>query len=258
MIISRSNEKVKELKKLKADKKFAFLDNPKLINEAVSAGFELKYLLVNGENKPLELQHINKDCEVIELHSSIFEIFADTCNSQGVIGVIKNSNKKLAKPKSNFLILDTLQDPGNIGTLLRTALGANFLDVYLLDCVNLTNDKLIRSSMGAAFKLNVYECSKSEFVEFSKGFLKDFDIYTTEMHGENIFDIVPSKQFGIVLGNEGNGVSKEMFDLATKSISIPMANGLESLNVGVAGAIAMYQLNKKNIQIWCNHFTKYI
>lgn len=250
MIISRNNEKVKELKKLKADKKFAFLDNPKVIKEAICAGFDLKYLLINCETKANNAEKFDfnvQNCEIIELNDSTFKLFADTCNSQGLIGVVENVSKTLNKPNTNFLVLDNLQDPGNVGTLLRTALGANFLDVYMVDCVSLTNDKLIRSSMGAAFKLNVYECSKSDFLAFQKQSLKNFDIYVGHMQGENVFNVKVEKQFGIVLGNEGNGVSKEMFEIANKKISIPMANNLESLNVGVAGAILMYELNKNNV-----------
>lgn len=250
MIISRNNEKIKELKKLKADKKFAFLDNPKVIKEAICAGFDLKYLLINCETKANNAEKFDfnvQNCEIIELNDSTFKLFADTCNSQGLIGVVENVGKTLNKPNTNFLVLDNLQDPGNVGTLLRTALGANFLDVYMLDCVSLTNDKLIRSSMGAAFKLNVYECSKSDFLAFQKQRLKNFDIYVGYMQGENVFNVKVEKQFGIVLGNEGNGVSKEMFEIANKKISIPMANNLESLNVGVAGAILMYELNKNNV-----------
>ncbi len=250
MIISRNNEKVKELKKLKADKKFAFLDNPKVIKEAICAGFDLKYLLINCETKSNNAEKFDfnvQNCEIIELNDSTFKLFADTCNSQGLIGVVENVGKTLNKPNTNFLVLDNLQDPGNVGTLLRTALGANFLDVYMVDCVSLTNDKLIRSSMGAAFKLNVYECSKSDFLAFQKQRLKNFDIYVGHMQGESVFNVKVEKQFGIVLGNEGNGVSKEMFEIANKKISIPMANNLESLNVGVAGAILMYELNKNNV-----------
>lgn len=250
MIISRNNEKVKELKKLKADKKFAFLDNPKVVKEAINAGFNLKYLLINCEvraNNAENFEFNSKNCEIVELNDSTFKLFADTCNSQGVIGVVENVCKELDEPNSNFLVLDNLQDPGNVGTLLRTALGANFLNVYMVDCVSLTNEKLIRSSMGAAFKLNIYECTKSEFMTFQKQSLKKYDIYVGNMQGENVFDVTMKNQFGIILGNEGNGVSKEMFEIANKKISIPMANNLESLNVGVAGAILMYELNKNNI-----------
>ena len=250
MIISRNNEKVKELKKIKADKKFAFLDNPKVVKEAINAGFNLKYLLINCEvraNNAEKFDFNSKNCEVVKLNDSTFKLFADTCNSQGVIGVVENVCKKLDEPNSNFLVLDNLQDPGNVGTLLRTALGANILNVYMVDCVSLTNEKLIRSSMGAVFKLNIYECSKSEFMIFQKQSLKKYDIYVGNMQGENVFDVTVKNQFGIILGNEGNGVSKEMFEIANKKISIPMANNLESLNVGVAGAILMYELNKNNI-----------
>lgn len=247
MITSKNNEKIKLLKQLQKDKNFAFLDNPKLIKEAQNAGFEILYLLINNEK--LIDQYYDIQClERIEVNDVVFKLFSNTCNSQGVIGIIKNVEQKLGIPQGNFLILDSLQDPGNIGTLIRTACGANFKDIYLIDCVNLMNDKLIRSSMGAIFKLNIYECTKTEFLDFRKNNLKNIDIYVGDLQGENVFNVVPNKQFGIILGNEGNGVCDEMKKIATKSVSIPMKNKLESLNVAVAGAILMYELNKNNIK----------
>lgn len=247
MIISKSNEKIKLLKQLQKDKNFAFLDNPKLIKEAQNAGFEILYILINSEklnDKFNDIQCLDR----IEVNDAVFKLFSNTCNSQGVIGIIKNFEQKLDMPKGNFLILDSLQDPGNIGTLLRTACGANFKDVYLVNCVNMMNDKLIRSSMGAIFKLNIYECTKTEFLDFRNNILKNIEIYVGDLQGENVFDVAPNKQFGIILGNEGNGVCDEMKKIVTKSVSIPMKNNLESLNVAVAGAILMYELNKNNIK----------
>ena len=242
MITSKDNQIFKQLKLLKQNKQYLFLDNPKLIEEAICAGFTLEYLIVNA-NKKSNLTFNAKN--IVEFNESLFNVFTSTCNSQGLLGVIENKTKALKPPENNFLILDNLQDPGNVGTILRTALGANFKDVYLVDCVNVLNDKLVRSSMGAIFKLNVYECEKNDFLNFAKSNFHS-DIYVADMNGESVFEVTPKASFGIVLGNEGNGVSKEMFSISTKTIKIPMQNNLESLNVAVAGSILMYELNKKN------------
>ena len=248
IICSTSNETIKQLKKLQKDKSYIFLDNPKMISEAFNAGYLLEYLIVK-ENKSDKIGNL-KSNNVVEVSSSVFEIFSNTCNSQGVVAVIKNNYKQLKAPQNNFLNLDNLQDPGNVGTLIRSALGANFNDIYLVDCVNLFNDKLVRSSMGAMFKLNVYESSKNDFLSMvqQENLKNKFNIFAGDMSGKNIFEISCKDKIGIIVGNEGNGISKEMYQVATDVVSIPMANELESLNVGVAGSILMFELNKNNLK----------
>ena len=157
------------------------------------------------------------------------------------MGVIKLQNRAIQPPNGNYLVLDELQDPGNVGTLIRSALGANFLDIYLLNSVNISNEKLIRSSMGAIFKTKIYQVSKDEFISNYKKWNKP--LYVCDMDGENIYKTHISNNAGIVVGNEGNGVSAEIRGISTGSISIPMKNGLESLNAGVSGSIIMYHLS---------------
>ena len=246
MITSKENEKIKNLKQLLKNKQYLFIDNPKVVLEAVDGGYVLECLIVNGENSGADLTKFEKFKEkMIEVNSAVFKLFSTTCNSQGIIGVIKNKERQLATPKGNFVVLDALQDPGNVGTILRSALGADYKDIYLVDCVNALNDKLVRSSMGAIFKLNIYECTKSEFLDFQKDLRAD--LYVGHMQGENVFELNAQAPFGIIVGNEGNGVSKEMFEIANKKVCVPMKNNLESLNVGVAASLIMYILNKENI-----------
>ena len=234
MITSIQNEKIKYLKKLLKDKDYLFLDNPKLIDEAVNSGKSLEYLIVK-ENYSGKTDYGG---EILLVSDNVFKLFAQTINSQGVVGIIKFCKKKLELPVGNFLVLDEVQDPGNVGTLIRSSLGANFNDVYLLNCARIS-DKVVRSSMGAIFKLNVYECSKDEFISICT----NKNMFYADMNGENIFNKQFSENVGIVIGNEGNGVSKEIKKICKSSISIPMANGLESLNASVAGSIIMYQIN---------------
>ena len=230
------NPKVKELKKLMTDKSLVFFDNPKLVEEAYMAGHQIIYLI----KKEGYAGKTDYGGEVVELSSNVYKAFSSTQNSQGLIGVVKFSYPPLTKPKGNFLVLDGLQDPGNIGTLIRSALGANFLDIYLVNTAKANNEKVVRSTMGAIFKTRLYPCTKLEFItEFKKW---NLPLLACDMDGENIYKTTFSKQLGIVIGNEGNGVSTEMFSLATKTISIPMKNNLESLNAAIAGAIVMYQI----------------
>lgn len=236
ILTSMQNPKVKELKKLMADKSLVFFDNPKLVEEAYIAGHQIIYLI----KQEGYLGKTDYGGELIEVSENVFKSFSTTQSSQGLIGVVRFNFNKLEKPKGNFLVLDGLQDPGNIGTLIRSALGANFLDIYLVDTAKATNDKVIRSSMGAIFKTRICQCKKDEFIKIFKSW--NLPLLSCNMNGESIYTTTYPKQVGVMVGNEGNGVSADMQALCTKIISIPMQNSLESLNAGVSGSIVMFQI----------------
>ena len=130
-------------------------------------------------------------------------------------------------------------NPGNVGTLIRSAVGTGFLDIYLISCASVTNPKTVRSTMGALFKANIYEVDE-KFVKTLK--VWNQTVYVADMDGENIFETSFQQNCGIIVGNEGQGVSDELIEIATNKISIPMKNNLESLNAGVSGSIIMYQI----------------
>lgn len=234
MINSKQNEIYKNLVKLKKDKNFLFLDSPKLIKEAINAGYDVECIILREKEKCLL-----SGFQTIEFSTSLFENLQSTINSQGQIAVIKNTKKTIKAPTGNFLVLDEVQDPGNVGTLIRSAVGFDFKDIYLINSVNVLNEKLVRSSMGGVFNANVYEMSREEFVAFYNENLKGYDLVCADMNGKNIFEKQNLKNVGLVVGNEGNGVSEQMRTLCKKTISIPMQNNLESLNVAVAGSIIM-------------------
>ncbi len=237
ILASMQNEKIKMLKKLMADKSLMFFDNPKLIQEAFDAGHNIIYII----KKEGYVGKTDYGGEVVEVTENVFKNFSSTVNSQGLIGVVHFQEPNFKKPIGNFLVLDGLQDPGNVGTLLRSALGSNFLDVYLLDSVKITNSKVVRSSMGAIFKLNIYQLSKQTFLEQFKNW--NIPLVVCDMNGQNVFDVNQWGNCGVVVGNEGNGVSQEIKNIATKTIKIPMSNNLESLNAGVSGSIVMFLIN---------------
>ena len=222
------------------DKSLVFLDNPKLILEAKNSGNDVLYLIKN------ELYEGKTDYggETVEVSKNVFKTFSSTESSQGLIGVVKLNPKSIAAPIGNFLVMDEIQDPGNAGTLIRSALGANFLDIYMLDSVKITNDKLLRASMGAIFKTRIYQITKQEFISNFKSWNKD--LYICDMNGNSIYNEQHKTNIGIVVGNEGNGVSTELRNIANYSIKIPMQNGLESLNAGVSGSIIMYQIQNSS------------
>jgi TrmH family RNA methyltransferase len=241
-IFSKQNSFIKDLKKQKLkNSSLLFLDNPKSINDVISYGLSPRFVLVDKEKQAkLELP---EGAEVVLTNDEIIKMFASTITPQGIVAVFEFLPKKPKVPQGNYLVLDGLQDAGNIGTLLRSALGANFQDVFLIDSVHITNTKIVRSSMSAVLRLGIYEMSREDFCSFAKQ--NGLSLAKCDMDGINIFETIPNTPVGIVVGSEGSGVSKEVASLCKTNISIPMANGLESLNAGVAGSIIMFEITNK-------------
>ncbi len=230
MITSTQNDLIKQLLELKKQKNILCLDNPKLISEAKMCGYKVLYVLTNSQNA--------KEDE-IQVSDNVLKKFSNTITTQGTIALIECQAKTPKPPDGNFLILDNVQDPGNVGTLIRSAVGANFLDIYLINCAGAYSDKVVRSTMGAIFRCNVYEVDYN-FLQELKTWKKE--ILIADMNGKNIYDCKFNNQVGVVIGNEGHGVSEELKNIATSKISLPMQNNLESLNAGVSGSIIMYQI----------------
>lgn len=240
-MLKASANLIKDLKKQKrTNPNLLFLDNPKIIKDALKAGHKPKLALTSNEGK-FEFPYLDSE-KIFLTEKSVIEDLSDVKTPQGACVILEYIQHIVEKPKSNFLVLDGLQDPGNVGTLIRTAKASGFNDVYLIDSVRETNMKMIRSSAGASFNINLYSISREDFIKFAKD--NKLLLLKTDMKGENIFNFESKKQIGVVIGNEGQGVSKEISKICQKSVSIPMKEGIESLNAGVSGAIIMYQINK--------------
>lgn len=237
-ITSASNQIVKEIKKLKKDRSFLFLDNPKLILEAVESGRKLEFVIVES-GKENRFNKIVGETNLV-VSSGVFKTLSSAEQSQGVLALVKNEAKKFKPPCGNFLVLDEVQDPGNVGTLLRSALAFGFNDVYLINCASLANEKVVRSTMGAIFKLNAIEISREEFVKKFEG----KNLVAGQMNGANILNEKIALPVGVVVGNEGNGVSNEIKKIS-KGVSIEMEKCVESLNASVAGSILMFEIKKE-------------
>lgn len=233
MIESVNNERVKNIIKLKnvkyRDEEGLFIvEGPHLVKEAKMAGV-LKEAYTIDERYEGELVSIN--------------VMKKLCQTQTVspqIGICYI--KKNEKIGNRILFLDGIQDPGNLGTLLRSAKAFGFDSVFLAKgTVDVYNDKVIRSSQGAIFKLNYLYGDKLEFINKYKN---EYQIFSTNViNGKTPDEVTFSEKIILILGNEGNGVSKEICNLKLNNLYIPMQN-MESLNVGVAGSILMYEISK--------------
>ncbi len=230
---------IKDLKKQKRENgSLLFLDNVKIIKDAVKNGLKPKLLLVENE----ELAFLD-GCETYKVDRKTIEMLSDTKTPQGVVCLLEYNQHIVEKPNTNFLVLDRLQDPGNVGSLIRTACACGFESVFLVDSVNTTNPKLVRSSVGTIFQNKVYSITMEEFKSLVLKW--NMELVMADMDGENVFEMDFAENVGLVVGNEGQGVSDEMAKLCKFSTKIPMKEGVESLNAAVSGSIIMYQIAKK-------------
>ena len=245
-ITSTANEIVKTVKAYKEGKSdYVILDGIKLITDAINNGLVLSQLFIES-SKVAKYQYLIKptiDC--FEASENVLNVLASSKTPQGVVGVAEFKDKDIQKPNGNFLILDGIQDPGNLETIIRSALGANFLDIYCIDCVNYKLDKVIRSSMASLFSVNIYKTTSKDMISLIKTWKTP--LYCANMAGENLFKFEPAPKFGLVIGSEGQGVSKELESACDKTLAIPMNKKLESLNAGVSASIIMYNLTNKGV-----------
>lgn len=167
---------------------------------------------------------------------------ATTKTNQDIICICK-AKKYPIDSIGNSLILDRLQDPGNVGTLIRSALAFGFSDIYLIDCADSYSEKVIRSSAGTALKSRLHIVSYAD-IRANKAKIAD-RLIIADMYGENIDEIrLPKGRLSVIIGNEGQGVSDEMRAIADTKVRIPMTPEVESLNAGVAGSIIMHRLSE--------------
>lgn len=238
VVTSLDNKRIKNLSKLlikkyrDEEKKF-LVEGEHLVEEAYKAGVLLEVVKCPDYERDFNVPTTLVSYDVIKKLSS-------TLKPQKVIGVCKYLEEKELGEK--IVILDDLQDPGNLGTIIRSCVAFN-VDTLVVspNTVSIYNDKVLRSSEGMIFHLNIV--------------IKDIDTLIDELHrddyvifgtkvdgGINIKEIDIPNKFAIIMGNEGAGVSSSILSKCDKYMYIPMNNKCESLNVGVATSIILYEL----------------
>lgn len=180
-------------------------------------------------------------CEINILSDRIFNSVADTVTPQGILAVlpinITNISDKLS---DRIIVLDSVSDAGNVGTIIRSAVAFGYRDIILINSADPYSGKTVRSSMGGVLKANIYETDYQEFADNV-----DYPVYILDMFGENIAKTDISGKVALVIGNEAHGVSDFFRNVKTKSLSIPMCGDMESLNAAISAGIAMFLLNNK-------------
>ena len=244
LITSLDNEKVKKYIKLK-DKKYRdktgefIVEGSHLVLEAYKHGLIKELILEKDEVFPIGFDNI------IYLPMEIINKISSVETPQTVMALC--SKKEESNDLGNHILLvDDVQDPGNLGTIIRSAVAFNIDTVVLSNnTVDLYNPKTIRSTQGMFFHTNVIRRDLKEVIDKLKD--DSIPIYGTLVeHGDDVRELNGSdkKRFALIVGNEGNGVRKELTDMCDKNLYIKMNSDVESLNVGVATSILLYELGR--------------
>ncbi len=239
-ISSRKNPEIKKIASLK-EKKYRdlyglyLIEGEKSVKEAI--GFGVDILTIVGTSDLVE-QYKNSGFQVIAATQDVVKSISDSVTPQGIVAVAKKPDNRLIAPLFNSILLDNVQDPGNIGTIIRTAVALGISEVYTVSCADPYSPKAVRASMSGIFNVSV----RSGSIEEVLAVLSDTPLLLGDMQGEDVFTFTPPKKFCLAIGNEGNGLSDAVKLAPHKTVKIPMSDKMESLNAGVSASILLYQL----------------
>lgn len=233
-ITSINNDKVKNWNKLK-EKKYRDLTNTflvegdHLVSEALKNGEVLEIITISDEVY---------DVDTYKVTDAIMKKLSSQVSGTNIIAVVKKIES--INYSDNIIILDNIQDPGNMGTIIRSAVAFNFDTVIVSEnSVDIYNDKVIRSSEGMIFNINIIKCNIKEFLKnLDPSYLR---VSTNVSMGKNIRDL-EYKRIALVIGNEGSGVQPDVDQLCDEFVRIKMDDNCESLNAGVSASILMYEV----------------
>ena len=239
LIGSTDNKKIKDIKKLHQKKyrdetKTFLVEGEHLVKEAYESGNLLEVICLYGEE-------FNYNVPIINVTSNVMKAISQLDTPYNIVGICKYMDEKELGKK--ILMLDDIQDPGNLGTIIRSSLAFN-IDTIILSqkCVDLYNSKVLRGCQGMNFHINIIRDDLKKYITKLKE--DNYVIYTTDVNdGKDLKSIEIKDKYVIIMGNEGNGVSKEISSLADEKICIKMNSSCESLNVAVATSIILYQLS---------------
>ena len=259
MITSTANQQVKLLvqlnkkRKLRDERGVFVVEGPKMFREAPKERIEKVYFSETFYEKHKEtltkrIQADGLEFEVMQDH--IFKTASDTQTPQGVLCIVRQQASDLKTlleaEKPLLLLLENLQDPGNLGTILRTAEGAGVTGVILSKgCVDLYNPKTIRSTMGSIYRVPFY-VTKDLPATIGKLKKEQVKLYAAHLKGTMQYDEPDYRgRTAFLIGNEGNGLSDEIAGLADSYIKIPMEGQVESLNAAISASLLMYETNRQ-------------
>ncbi|HSL43863.1 MAG TPA: RNA methyltransferase [Anaerolineales bacterium] len=259
MITSPQNAKIKLVRALLGRAKErheagAFVvEGVRLVEEAETRDWRFRFALYDSslsERGRSILERLSsRDIEVEEVSENLLRSLSDTETPQGLLAVLEISSQPISSLLNFVLILDQIRDPGNLGTLLRTAAAAGVQAVLLPpQTTDAFAPKVVRSGMGAHFRLPIHSMRWPEIEQVSKS--ANLNIYLADMDGVSCWETDLRQPLALIVGGEAEGASNEARKLTTQNISIPMSGDIESLNAGVAGSVLMFEVvRQRNIPL---------
>lgn len=259
LITSKDNETIKHIRKLK-EKKYRdeygeyIVEGIKLINEAIGEKQNVKTIII-CDNCDKEAINQSSMYEVAKLNcvyvdEKVFNTITEVKNPQGILAIIekKNKEKQINYNEDIIVVLDDIQDPGNLGTILRTVDSVGLSQIVVSKkSGDIYNSKVVRSTMGAIFRVNVIE--SENLVDTIKEIKKHkYTITSTTLNTDKSLYDIALKKTAIVIGNEANGVSKEIQGMSDIKIKIPMLGKTESLNASVAAGVVLYEYVRQKLK----------
>lgn len=248
-ITSTSNETIKYFislndKKTRMNAKRFIVEGYHLVNEASKTN--LLEAIISTDEK--ELKKINNVKRYL-VNDAIINKIATAKNPQNILGIVKMLDHNITnlvpiikENKTKLIMLDDVNDPGNLGTIIRTAAGLGYDGIIMSpNTVDLYNEKVIRSTQGVMFKIPIIKANLQEVIKLLKK-EKVFCIGTALTNAKDVKYITKKDKFAICLGNEAKGISKEVLDNMDENVKIAMKNDVESLNVSIAAGIIMYEM----------------
>src|SRR6266498_4667445 len=249
VITSSQNSKIKLVRALlgrtreRREANAFVVEGVRLIGEAVNSNWEFRFVLYDetlserGKSQVESLKSRGVDVEMIS--ESLMKSLSETETPQGILAVLEFKQLPLTNSLDFVLIPDQIRDPGNLGTLLRSAAATGVHAVLLPpETTDAFAPKVIRSGMGAHFRLPIHSVTWDEIKAQTKG----LPIYLADMDGQSCWETDLRQPLALIVGGEAEGASEEARKLATQRISIPMTGNVESLNAGVAGSVLMFEV----------------
>ena len=246
LITSLKNPKIQTWKSLK-DRKGRretgcfLVEGRKMVEEALHSAFHVEAVL--ADEARLSEFDLPQDARVYAMPAHVLAAVCDTKTPQGVAAVVRMTDTPVRG--SRIVALDGVQDPGNVGTIVRTADAAGFDGVLMsTQCADVFSPKVLRATMGSIFRMGI-RVTDDLPGELSRMAAQGASVISSQLDGMPFYERAPvGEQFVLVIGSEGNGVTDEVKAVATHRVKLPMRGGAESLNAAVAASIMMYELTR--------------
>lgn len=249
MITSSQNSKSKLVRALlgrakeRREANAFVVEGVRLVEEAVNSDWKFQFALYDDSLSERGLKLVkkleDKKIEVEKVESRLMQSLSETETPQGILAVLALTNLPIPNSPNFLLIPDQIRDPGNLGTLLRTAAAAGVQAVLIPpETTDAFAPKVVRSGMGAHFRLPIHSKTWEEIEAQTKG----LQVYLADMDGTSCWETDLRQPLALIIGGEAEGASEAAQKLVTQKISIPMQGSVESLNAGVAGSVLMFEV----------------